>query len=186
MLSGNGIDPDGARFSQEAANNPRENFDFEPHQAYLKLTYPVSSLYFLIMSSIKTSCLLLYRRVFSVDVGFRRQTSVILIIVWAFWIAATLATILNCLPFEYNWISIGDPAHCFNYNFFWMITGAIEVFLDAVILAMPVPMVLRLQLTRKRKIVVLLIFLLGALYVLSSLISYFDPLLTSLVSSSRA
>ncbi|MCJ1251885.1 hypothetical protein MMC30_009123 [Trapelia coarctata] len=170
ILAGNGIDPTGDRFSQEAANNPNGNFDFGPHQAYLKLTYPVSSLYFLIMSSIKTSCLLLYRRVFSVDIGFRRQFYAMMVIVWLFWVSCTIATILNCLPFEYNWISIGDPKHCFNYNIFWMISGAIEVFLDAVILALPVPLVLKLQLRKKRKVLVLLIFLLGCFVIITGTI----------------
>lgn len=164
MSSGNGIDPEGARFSQESANNPTARHDFTPHITYLKLTYPTSILYFLIMSSIKTSCLLLYRRVFSINVAYRRQFLVLMVIVWLFWLSCTLSAILNCLPFEYNWISIGDPRHCFNFNTFWMVSGAIEVFLDAVILATPIPMVLGLQLTRKRKVLVLLIFLLGILY----------------------
>jgi len=163
----------------------RETSTLRPIQAYLKLTYLLASLYFLIMSSIKMSCLLLYRHVFSVDIGFCRQFYVIMIVVCCFWISCTIANILNYLPFEYNWINIGDPAHCFNYNIFWKISGAIEVFLDGVILTLPVPLVLKLQLTQKRKILVLLIFLLGTLYIFHLSPFHSGPLLTLLALSLR-
>ncbi|MCJ1246023.1 hypothetical protein MMC30_003227 [Trapelia coarctata] len=165
LLAGNSIDPDGAHFSTVAANNPTATFDYAAHRSYLTISYTSSVSYFLCIAAIKTSIVLLYRRVFSIDTSFRLQSLVVIIFIWVFWFAATIATILNCLPFEYNWISIGDPLHCINYNIFWMVTGSIEVLMDAIILALPVRMVLGLQLTRKRKILVLLIFLLGGLYV---------------------
>jgi len=165
MLSGNGIDPDGAHFSTVAANNPTANFNYAAHRPYLTISFTSSIFYFLTVTAIKTSIVLLYRRVFSINTNFRLQSLLVMILVWAFWLAATIATILNCIPLEYNWISIGDPQHCINYNIFWMVTGSIEVLMDVIILALPVRMVLKLQLTRKRKILVLLIFLLGGLYV---------------------
>lgn len=51
--------------------------------------------------------------------------------------------------------------------------GAIEVVIDTVILALPVRMVLGLNLSRKRKISLVLIFLLGGLYATLDLISPF-------------
>lgn len=46
-----------------------------------------------------------------------------------------------------------------------MVTGALEVVIDTIILVLPVRMVLGLQLPPKRKILLLFIFLLGGLYV---------------------
>lgn len=80
-----------------------------------------------------------------------------------FWLATTIATLVNCIPLEYSWIGLSDPAHCFNYNIFWMVTGALEVVIDTIILVLPVRMVLGLQLSPKRKILLLFIFLLGGL-----------------------
>jgi len=44
-----------------------------------------------------------------------------------------------------------------------MVTGALEVVIDTIILVLPVRMVLGLQLSPKRKILLLFIFLLGGL-----------------------
>lgn len=165
IAPGNGIDPEGAQFSTEAANNPEKSYDYAPHVPYLKLSFASSIFYFLLITGIKTSILLLYRRVFAIDSSFRFQSLMAMSLVWVFWFCVTITTILNCLPFEYNWMSIGDPHHCINYNIFWMVAGSLEVVIDIIILALPVRMVLGLQLTRKRKVMVLFIFLLGGLYV---------------------
>ena len=115
------------------------------------------------ISAIKISILLMYRRIFSVDPSFRLQSLLIGIVVSIFWLATTIATLTNCIPLKYSWIGLSDPAHCFNYNIFWMVTGALEVVIDTMILALPVRIVLGLQLSRKRRVALLLIFLLGGL-----------------------
>lgn len=129
----------------------------------------------------------MYRRIFSVDPPFRLQSLLIGIVVALFWLVTTIATVVNCIPLEYSWISLSDPAHCFNYNIFWMVTGALEVVIDTFILALPVRMVLGLQLSNKRKILLLFIFLLGGLYVFppSSPFSRTDSWLTPPALSSR-
>ena len=106
----------------------------------------------------------MYRRIFSIDHSFHLQSLLLLAVVSAFWLAVTTATLLNCRPLKYSWIGMSWEEYCFNYNIFWMITGAVEVIIDTAILALPVRMVLGLQLSRKRKVSIMLIFLLGGLY----------------------
>ena len=146
-----------------AVDNNSPGFDYTPHIIYLKLSFITSILYFSMISAIKISILLMYRRIFSVDPSFRLQSLLIGIVVSIFWIATTIATLTNCIPLKYSWIGLSDPAHCFNYNIFWMVTGALEVVIDTMILALPVRIVLGLQLSRKRRVALLLIFLLGGL-----------------------
>lgn len=146
-----------------AVDNNSPGFDYTPHITYLKLSFITSILYFSMISAIKISILLMYRRIFSVDASFRLQSLLIGIVVSIFWLATTIATLTNCIPLKYSWIGLSNPAHCFNYNIFWMVTGALEVVIDTIILALPVRIVLGLQLSRKRRVLLLLIFLLGGL-----------------------
>jgi hypothetical protein len=121
-------------------------------------------LYFAIVTSIKISILLMYRRIFSIDPSFRMRSLLLLGVVSAFWLAVTIATLLNCRPLKYSWIGLSWEQYCFNYNIFWMITGVMEVVIDISILALPVRMVLQLQLSRKRRFSIMFVFLLGGLY----------------------
>lgn len=104
------------------------------------------------------------RRIFSIDYFFHLQSLLLLAVVFAFWLAVTTATLLNCRPLKYSWIGMSWEEYCFKYNIFWMVTGAVEVTIDTAILALPVRMVFGLQLSRKRKFSIMLIFLLGGLY----------------------
>lgn len=109
----------------------------------------------------------MYRRIFSIDASFRLQSLVVGMVVLAFWIATTIATIFNCHPIEQNWVGLVLVEHCFNFNIFWMVTGAVEVAIDTAILTLPVRMVLGLRVSNKQKASIVLIFLLGSLYVLT-------------------
>ena len=55
---------------------------------------------------------------------------------------------------------------CFNFNMYWMAMGVAEVIIDTAILLLPVGVLLDLELSRKQKIALAIIFTLGGLYVL--------------------
>ncbi|KAL9096697.1 MAG: hypothetical protein Q9165_001185 [Trypethelium subeluteriae] len=131
---------------------------------YVKLTFVASILYFTIAGSTKLSILFLYNRIFSVNRQFRVQLYVASFMVLGWWIGCTVATLANCIPMKYSWINaLDDPRYCFNFNIYWMAAGAVEVIIDVVILSLPVRVVLGLQLSRRKKATVALIFLLGGL-----------------------
>ena len=113
----------------------------------------------------------MYNRIFAVRGSFRLQILVLCLLVTGYWIGCTVATLTNCIPLEWSWINgLADARYCFNYNIFWMATGACEVVLDVAILALPVRAVFSLQLTLRRRITVLSIFLLGAFVVVTGLV----------------
>ena len=107
----------------------------------------------------------MYYRIFSIDISFRRQSWILGAVIFSFWLASTIATLVNCRPLKYSWIGLSLEEYCFNYNVFWMATGAVEVVIDTAILILPIRMVLRLQLSRTTKASIILVFLLGGLYV---------------------
>ena len=106
----------------------------------------------------------MYNRLFSVDAAFRRQLAVLCVLVVIYWIGCTVANLTNCVPLAWTWRNtLDDPRYCFNYNIFWMVSGACEVLLDVLILALPIRAVHRLQLSARKKATVTLVFVLGGL-----------------------
>jgi hypothetical protein len=158
---GNAVDPNSAA----AGENSDPNFKYTPEDIfYLKLAFTSSILYFTIAGSTKLSILLMYNRLFSVNQSFRWQLMVVSLLVVGFWVGCTVATLTNCIPLKWSWLnSLSDARYCFNYNIFWMASGACEVLIDVMILALPMQVVWELQLSRRKKATVACIFLLGGL-----------------------
>lgn len=131
---------------------------------YLKLAFATSILYFTIAGATKFGILLMYNRIFSVSNAFRVQLYLAAFLVIGWWIGCTVAAFTNCIPLEWSWInSFADSRYCFDYNLFWMASGAGEILLDVIILGMPISVVVRMKMSWRRKITVLGIFALGAL-----------------------
>ncbi|KAL8934084.1 MAG: hypothetical protein Q9216_006078 [Gyalolechia sp. 2 TL-2023] len=164
LVWGLSVDPDAEHVLQEAIDHrSTATFDTGPHTTYLKLSFICSILYFSVVTTIKCSILFMYHRIFAINPTFRQQILAMGVVVVLFWLATTTTTLLNCRPLKYSWIGLSLKEHCINYNIFWMVTGAVEVAIDTVILSLPVRMVLGLQLSRSAKASVMFIFLLGGL-----------------------
>ena len=155
------IDPNG----QSVSVTTDPNYVYLPRDhIYIKLSFVSSVLYFTIVSSTQLSALMMYYRLFRVDGVFRQQLAVVGVLVIIFWIGSTVANLTDCVPLAWTWIdALDNPKYCFNYNVFWMASGACEVLLDVLILALPIRAVLRLQLSTRKKITISGVFLLGGL-----------------------
>ena len=139
-------------------------FDYTPHVIYLQISFAVAVLYFTVLTAIKISILLFYRRIFF-TAYFRMRLLLVGIAVMTWWFAGTISAIVSCIPVQRLWIGPSAGGYCFNFNIFWMAMGAVELVIDTVILVLPIGMVLGLQLSRRQKILLGGIFLLGGLCV---------------------
>lgn len=141
------------------------NYQLSPaDMEYIKLGFIATVLYFTITSATKLSILLMYNRLFSVDIAFRRQVLAVGALVLGFWIGCTVADLLSCIPLEWTWLNtLEDPRYCINYNVYWMASGCVEALIDLLIILMPIRVVNGLQLNFSKKIAVGGVFLLGAL-----------------------
>lgn len=148
-------------------NNTDPNYQYTPeNKLHLKLAWISSILYFSLVSAAKLSILLLYRRLFTgtSPASFLRFVTALATIIVLFWIATTLATIFTCWPIQWSWISSLSPApYCFNFNIFWFATGLIEALLDICLIVLPVRMVVKLQMSLKKRISLVAVFMLGIL-----------------------
>ncbi|KAF1977223.1 hypothetical protein BU23DRAFT_436533, partial [Bimuria novae-zelandiae CBS 107.79] len=167
-LTANSISPNGLWVSE----NTDTSYVYTDHDVlYLKLAFGTSILYFTISSTTKLGILLMYNRIFNVSNSFRAQLYAASALVIGWWIGCTVAAFTNCIPLKWSWVnSFADPQYCFDYNLFWMASGACEIVLDVMILAMPVSVVVRMKMSWRRKITVLGIFALGAFTIVTGLV----------------
>ena len=159
--AGSSEDPNGTSISE----NTDPNYVYTPKDVlYIKLSFIASVLYFNIAGSTKLGILLMYHRLFKMNKTFRRQLVAAGFLVIAWWIGCTVATLTNCIPLEWTWLNaLDDPRYCFNFNIFWMVSGACEVLIDIAVLSLPIQVILALQMSRRKKATVAFIFLLGGL-----------------------
>jgi hypothetical protein len=121
----------------------------------------------LVLGLVKISIIFFYRRIFCT--GKRTVFSVFsagfigLTIIWS--LGFFLAVVLTCgSDPAAQWGTYDEfKTHCDNTILFDEVYTIIDFILDFVVLLMPIPLVWGLQMSTKRRILVLLVFLLGAL-----------------------
>ncbi|KAI0433799.1 hypothetical protein F5Y09DRAFT_338395 [Xylaria sp. FL1042] len=138
---------------------------------YLKINLVTAVIYYTINASVKLSILYMYYRIFHARSALRYQLFITAGLVIGWWIGTTVAQIVNCIPISKYWTSnILDPKYCFNLNTFFVFAGSTEVFLDVLILTLPIRAVLALQLSWRRKAIISGIFLLGSFVIATGLV----------------
>ena len=84
-------------------------------------------------------------------------------------IAFIIVTIFQCTPIAAFWdktiIAKHPSAHCFDSKAFWFSYALINIFLDSLVLILPIHEVMKLQLPWKERAGLIFVFSLGALYV---------------------
>jgi hypothetical protein len=90
-------------------------------------------------------------------------------IVVSYGISATVATILQCMPIWRVWDK-SIPGTCFDLTAFWFANAAYTVATDLILLFMPMRVIWGLQLQRAQKAAVLVVFALGGIVTISSII----------------
>ena len=83
----------------------------------------------------------------------------------AYGLAFTLTCIFNCTPISYIWQN-WDGEHsgkCINFHIFGWAHAGINIALDVVIIGVPIPELLRLSMSVRKKVQVVLMFSIGAL-----------------------
>ena len=119
------------------------------------------------MLSTKVAILLLYRRVFS-PLGqglFEKVIRLFIAILCLFYIATFFAKIFLCVPRARIW-NKSVPGTCLDNAAVLNTNGIFNLLTDVIILLVPLKAVWSLQLDRRRKIGVVMVFTLGFLYVI--------------------
>ncbi|KAL5376671.1 hypothetical protein DPSP01_010341 [Paraphaeosphaeria sporulosa] len=129
----------------------------------LKWLYVTYFAYQLVEGFTQLSILAFYLRL----VTSRRTKAIIwalMAVVSSFAIGNTFAMVLQCRPISFFWDGWrGDtPGKCtVNIRLFGFIRGGIEIVLDLVILALPLPMLSKLQMSTRKKVQIMSMFCVG-------------------------
>ncbi|KAI0854592.1 hypothetical protein F4860DRAFT_522985 [Xylaria cubensis] len=128
------------------------------------LLYVAEVVYFPAEMFTQLSILAFYRRVFAKSSSVTQKGSIIMmVVVVLFGIANTLAIIFQCTPIPFFWSGWSGEVRgsCININLFSWIRAAVEIAVDIAILSLPLRDISKLQLSWRKKAQVLLVFVLG-------------------------
>jgi hypothetical protein len=113
------------------------------------------------------SLIMFYHRLFPIKkVTYALSFCTFLVLGW--WIAIYVVAIVQCTPYSHFWEQYLNPeakGKCINVYAFFMANAALSVMTDFIILLIPIPLVMNLQMPLSQRIFVCSIFLLGGLYV---------------------
>lgn len=139
-----------------------ESYDYL-HTNWRQVTFWTQFPYIFAVSHIKLSVLLFYRSIFSTP-KFRRTVDILCIILLLWTIAFFSATLFQAWPISYNWNGY-QRGHTINEISMYLGLACSELVLDVIALALPWTVIWRLQMKTSRKLWILAIFMLGAMWV---------------------
>lgn len=123
--------------------------------------YIAENVYVVILGLVKVSILTFYLGVFP-HTWFRRTTWGAIIFIGISTATLSFLTIFQCKPVAYFW---NKDLHgtCININALAYANSAMSIVQDILIVVLPIPVLIKLQLGRKKKLAVLFMFAVGSL-----------------------
>lgn len=130
---------------------------------YLRGLYVYQIIYTLALPTIKVSIVIFYTRIFETPT-FKLWAKIIGGFTLLYGVVYLITDIFVCSPPSYYWNQVvGAEGTCFDYNK-WSMSGAIvNILTDAMILALPIPMIWKLRVSTNQKFALCGVFLLGSL-----------------------
>lgn len=138
---------------------------------WLKILYTFEFFFHTGTTLAKYSILAFYYRIFKVR-SFRRLLVWVAVLCTCNVIAVDLTVIFQCHPIHHAWNRPvdGSNGHCINEDRFFIGSGSVNVFLNALVFILPMPLLWRLRTTVRQQIILTAIFTLAGFVVLISII----------------
>lgn len=134
------------------------------------MTTIASILYLPLLAMAKFSILFLYLRLGPIH-WFRVAVFTLMFVVVGANFALIFAFIFACHPVKRGWDLTITEGSCINRAALYVSTAVLNMLTDILLLLLPIPMVVRLQMPRIQKFGLILIFAVGSMYVRCLLIS---------------
>jgi hypothetical protein len=127
----------------------------------LKLFYIAQTPYKVTICCNKVSVITFYLRIFPTR-SFRIACFVAMGIIVCWSLGAIFATIFQCIPIAASWDKTIQGT-CVDSDATWISYAVINVLTDVMVLALPIPLIMRLHLSLRDRLLLCGIFLLGSL-----------------------
>ncbi|KAG6354943.1 hypothetical protein INS49_004024 [Diaporthe citri] len=134
------------------------------------LILPFEALYGLTLMFVKLAVLRFYSRIFapSAWVTWSVRVTAAAVIMWM--ASVVLETFLLCRPLAFNWDTTIPGGACGDRNAVFVIAGVTNMVTDFMVLLLPVPCILKLQMPTGQKFGLLLVFCMGILITAISIV----------------
>ncbi|KAJ5094373.1 hypothetical protein N7456_010234, partial [Penicillium angulare] len=152
--------------------------------ALRKIVFAYIYIYYAVSATLKTSLVLLYRRIF----GMKWTMWVCLILSNGYCLVGGIVFLFATTPIKYFWMQSKDPfsgKENFNVYYFFISQVCLNIFADLLTLLVPIPLVWNLQMRKAQKIMISGIFLLALIPLAANIprLTYMINLLTSVDAS---
>ena len=144
-----------------AAGKSAPTVDSPQYVEFEVLTYVYSLLYWSVITFASISILLLYRRIFSTQQFFSKASSVLISLTLMWWISGTICEAAGFRPVQGYWDTSVEGRYYLNYDAFWLTNMITELFLEVIILILPIRELTKVHLENGKKILIACMFLMG-------------------------
>ncbi|KAF2034564.1 hypothetical protein EK21DRAFT_40690, partial [Setomelanomma holmii] len=144
----------------------------DPHTRVIarKWFYGANIVYKVVLMFNKIAVVCLYYRIFAVSTRhFRIACHVMNAWVVASGMAFIIATVFQCTPVAAFWDRSIPGFKCFKNEPWWISYATVQITTDFMLLAMPIPQILRLSMTKAEKLGICLVFGTGAFVTFASI-----------------
>ncbi|KAL3472491.1 hypothetical protein BJX99DRAFT_272903 [Aspergillus californicus] len=121
------------------------------------------------ISLVRASILLFYRRIFMNSTPFTYATLVMGALIVGFWLSTFFSLIFTYSPAEAQWMP-WMPHTKISTSAYWLTTGILNILYEVIILSMPQPLIWRMNMTFRRRVLVSFVFALGGFVCLTSIV----------------
>lgn len=128
----------------------------------LESLFIATAIFPILMALIKISIVLLYLGIFP-SKGFQTAAWAVVSFITVSGLAMELFAIFTCSPVEYTWNRDIKPGYCMSATYPSGMGAIVGVVQDVAVLVLPAVQVRRLQMKKRRKMLVMGLFCLGAL-----------------------
>ncbi|KAH6719368.1 hypothetical protein BKA61DRAFT_669696 [Leptodontidium sp. MPI-SDFR-AT-0119] len=135
----------------------------------MKVGYAQNILYQSSLGIIKTSILMQYYRIAATTLQ-RRVILGVLAFVVVFCTFVTLSAILQCIPISAAFDVATFPKGCWNMMAMNFFTSSVNTLTDIVILILPIPLLIKMNMQRTKKVILFLVLSSGMISVASALV----------------
>ncbi|KAH6666341.1 hypothetical protein B0J14DRAFT_604668 [Halenospora varia] len=136
---------------------------------YLKIILVNFSLWVVAVSVVQLSILFFYIRLFGVNDIFRWACYIFVFMITAFGIAGFFSEVFSCTPVSHSWDPLG-PGTCVEAKPYCSSIGIIHVIFDFGIVILPMPLIWKLQLAFRSKVILSFLLCLGLVASIISLL----------------
>ncbi|KAL7619925.1 hypothetical protein AAE478_010472 [Parahypoxylon ruwenzoriense] len=117
--------------------------------------------YNLSVTFIKFSILRFYGSIF-ISRLFRRYLWAVAALMGGWGISTSVVAVVQCIPIEFSWDHTIIGGYCVDYRLTVLIAGVLNIVTDFVILAMPIPLIWQLHVSRQKKYLLMFTFAMGS------------------------